>query len=137
MADTTKYFNSPSVGLNNVGSYQVSGVPFITGSNTIPVDTEDKITFPMVARNVTVINHGTEVIRVHFNSKDDTTVITNFHFVELDSDEDSISMSVKCKEIYISTPATNVNPGNYRVIAELTQISTDRMYVLTGSGLTD
>jgi len=134
--DTSKKYTEYSVGLNNVGSYQVSGVPYITGSDTLANGAEHKVEFPMVARNVTVVNHSTGTVRVHFNSQDDDRVIAGFHFVELDSDEDSISMSVKCKELYVSAVGGGVD-RNYRVIAELTQIPTGRMYALTGSGLTD
>ena len=134
--DTSKQMLNYSVGLHNVGSYQVSGVPWITGSAALASGGEDQLVFPMVARNVTVINHSTGSIRVHFNSTGSGDVYGGFHYVELDSDEDSISMSVKCKEIFVS----GIGGGNtreYRVIAELTQIPTNRMYVLTGSGLTE
>jgi len=134
--DTSKQMLNYSVGLHNVGSYQVSGVPWITGSNALASGAEDQLVFPMVARNVTVVNHSTGSIRVHFNSKGSGWVYEGFHYVELDSDEDSISMGVKCKEIFVS----GIGGGNareYRVIAELTQIPTNRMYVLTGSGLTE
>lgn len=134
--DTSRKYTEYSVGLNNVGSYQVSGVPYITGSNSLASGAEDQIIFPMVAKNVTVVNHSTGTVRVHFHSKDVDRVIDGFHFIELDSDEDSISMSVKCKELYVSAVGGG-NNREYRVIAELTQIPTGRMYALTGSGLTD
>tara|TARA_R100000152_G_C6751933_1_gene175613 strand:- start:644 stop:1057 length:414 start_codon:yes stop_codon:yes gene_type:complete len=129
--------NVYSVGLNNVGSYQVSGIPWITGSTALVKDTEHTISFPYVARSVCVINHSSDTIRVHFNSKDAPgNVIGGLHFVELDSDEDSYTFNVKCKEIYISAP-NNGSDREYRVVAELTNIPTQRMYTLTGSGLTD
>ena len=136
MADTSVKLERYAVGLHNVGSYQVSGIPYITGSSALASGAEDKVTFPMVARNVTVVNHSTGTVRVHFHSKDVDRVIAGFHYVELDSDEDSISMSVKCKEIFISGHGGG-NNREYRVIAELTQILPARMYALTGSGLTD
>ncbi|MAF26045.1 hypothetical protein CL634_10810 [bacterium] len=129
-------FQNYAVGLHNVGSYMVSGIPYITGSTGLAASAEDKIEFPSVARSVTVMNHSSDPIRVHFNSVDDGAVVSGLHFVELDSDEDSIMMSVKCKEIYISAPAGG-SVREYRVIAELTQIGVGSMYVLTGSGLTD
>jgi hypothetical protein len=134
--DTSKKYTEYSVGLHNVGSYQVSGIPYITGSDALASGTEHKIEFPMVAKTVTVVNHSTGTVRVHFHSQDTDNVIGGFHFVELDSDEDSISMSVKCKELYVSS-AGGGNSREYRVIAELTQIPPARMYPLTGSGLTD
>ena len=134
--DTSQQMLNYAVGLHNVGSYQVSGIPYITGSDALASGAEDKIVFPMVARNVTVVNHSTGSLRVHFNSQDTDNVISGFHFVELDSDEDSISMSVKCKELYVSAIGGG-NNREYRVIAELTQIPIGRMYALTGSGLTE
>ena len=134
--DTSKQMLNYSVGLHNVGSYQVSGIPYITGSNALAASTEEHLIFPMVARNITVVNHSADPIRVHFNSSTTGDVIGGFHYVELDSDEDSISMSVKCKELFVSAPAGGA-AREYRVIAELTQIPVGRMYVLTGSGLTD
>tara|TARA_Y100000310_G_scaffold118143_1_gene116928 strand:- start:406 stop:825 length:420 start_codon:yes stop_codon:yes gene_type:complete len=134
-----RIFGNYAVGLHNVGSYMVSCIPFITGSAVLAANSEHQIKFPKVTRSVTVISHTAAadgVLRVHFNSKDVDSVISGLHYVELDSDEDSITMNVKCKEIFISTP----NAGNnrtYRVVAELTQIPTGSMFALTGSGLTD
>ena len=137
MALKNQVGNVYGVGLNNVGSYQVSGIPWITGSESLAADTEDTISFPHVARSVSIVNHSNQTLRVHFNPGVAGNVISGFHFVELDSDEDSYTFNVKCREIYISTPATNTGAAKYRVVAELTNIPTPRMYSLTGSGLTD
>jgi hypothetical protein len=135
-------FKKYRAGLHNVGSYQVAGLPFITGSSGMPINTEEKVTFPNVTKRVLVTNHTGDTIRVHFNSKaassDDAGegVINGNHFIELDSDEDSIDMSVKCKEIYISAP-NNGSARQWKIYAELTAILTEEMVNLTGSGLTD
>jgi len=129
--------NVYSVGLNNVGSYQVSGIPWVTGSDSLAADSEHKIVFPYVARSVSVVNQSSNPLRIHFNSKDDPgRVISGLHYLTFDSHEDSYTFNVKCKEIYISSDAT-AGTRKYRVIAELTNIPTSRMYSLTGSGLTD
>jgi hypothetical protein len=129
--------NVYTVGINNVGSYQVSGIPYITGSAALAAEAEHTVSFPYVARSVCVINHSSDTIRVHFNSINaDGRVIDGLHFVELDSDEDSYTFNVKCSKIYISAPAGG-SDRTYRVVAELTNIPTERMYTLTGSGLTD
>lgn len=130
-------FKLYSSGLRNVGSYQVAGVPFISGSDSLGANGEDCISFPSVAKSVTVINHTSNAIRIHFNSSSAGPIHSGFHYVELDSDEDSYTFNVKCKEIYISAPSTNSGDAEYRVVAELTHIDTDRMYELTGSGLTE
>ena len=45
------------VGLRNVGSYQISGHPYVTGS-TIAAGVEKKISFPYVTKSITVIASG-------------------------------------------------------------------------------
>ena len=124
-------------GLRNVGSYQVSGHPYLTGSNALNANSEHRIDFPFVTKAVTVINYSNQLIRVHFNSKNHNDVIEGMHYLELDNDEDSFTFSVKCNEIYISTPSDNTDIAKYRIYAELTNIPSGSMYVLSGSGLTD
>jgi|18_taG_2_1085343.scaffolds.fasta_scaffold25345_1 hypothetical protein len=130
------------VGLRNVGSYQVSGHPFLTGTTGDgAAGTEVKISFPFVTKNITIISSGSfdtatteNSLKVHFNSDSDGDVLSGFHYITLDSEEDSMTFDVKCKEIYI----TNVtNNASWQMYATLTNIPTDRMYALTGSGLTD
>tara|TARA_R100000152_G_C6780919_1_gene214389 strand:- start:1723 stop:2190 length:468 start_codon:yes stop_codon:yes gene_type:complete len=136
-----KPFKKYGVGLHNVGSYQVSGMPWITGSATLGADEEHKIEFPYVTKHVTVIRHGGSAsgkVYIHFNtSKSGGHVINGKHFVELDSDEDSYEFKdVKCREIYISAPDDGAGNREYRVVATLTGIPAGEMYALTGSGLT-
>ncbi len=121
-------------GLGNVNSYLVGGTPYITGSNNLDYGGEHTISFPYVTRSVTVINHSSSTIRVAFAAQADADVHDNFHFIELDSDEDSITMNVKCKEIYISNDSGSDNL-EYRVFAELTSIETGNMPVLSGAGI--
>ena len=132
-------FKHYKAGLQNVGSYQVSGRPWITGSLTLGIGEEHQIEFPKVAKSVTVINTdaGGDDIRVHFNtSSAPGNVISGLHYVPLNENRDSVSINCKCKEIYISAPSTNAATAAYCVVAELTSISTENMYTLTGSGLT-
>ncbi len=125
-------------GIGHVGSYQVSGIPWITGSTDIDNGQEHKISFPYVAKSVTVINKSAVDLRIHFNSTSSdggAQVITGQHYITLTEDRDSITFNVKCKEIYISNGSGDAN-GSYEVVAELTSIETTNMYALTGSGLT-
>ena len=128
-----------TAGLRSVGCYQVTGAPYITGSNSIDNGEEDRIQFPKVTKSVTVYalssSDGTGV-DVHFNSLAAGNVAGGFHYKRLTSLE-SFTFNVKCKEIYISNPASGVEPLSYSVVAELTTIPTGSMFVLTGSGLTD
>ena len=127
-------------GLGQVGEYQVSGVPWITGSgiNGLAAGEEHRIEFPQVAQSVTVINVDPEddLIRVHFNSTGSGNVIAGNHFIPLGIEYQSLEVQVKCTEIFIS--AENVgDPRSYVVIASLTTIDKKKMFPLTGSGLTD
>jgi hypothetical protein len=126
-----------NIGLRNVGSYQASGHPFVTGSTLS--DGEEKATvFPFVTKSVTVIASGSTnspLIGVSFNSTgSDDGVMNGNHYITMDSNGDSMTFDVKCKEVYIH--ALNATSG-YEIYASLTNIETARMYGLTGSGLTD
>tara|TARA_R110002051_G_scaffold79138_2_gene142841 strand:- start:168 stop:572 length:405 start_codon:yes stop_codon:yes gene_type:complete len=127
-------------GLGSVGSYQVSGVPWITGSggDGLPAGVEHKIEFPGVAKSVLVMLDDpttTEPIRVHFNSTGSGNVVGGKHFYPLTANRDAVSFGVKCKEIFISNSGSAAS--GYIVVAELTGISKSEMFTLTGSGLTD
>ena len=125
-------------GLANVGSYQVAGQPYISGSTSLAAGVEWNCSFPYVTKSITVINHANQTLRVHFNSTGSSAnVVDRTHFVELDSDEDSYTFNAKCNKIYVSAPSGNSSPGSFRVVAELTGIEAGRMYDLTGSGLTE
>jgi len=133
-----------NVGIGSVGSYQVSGKPWITGSgaNGLLAGEEHRHIFPAVTRTVTVINTDagtttTNDIRVHFNATGSGDVIDGEHYIPLTVLNQSIELNIKCKEIFISMPAAANVSGSYVVIASLTGISPTEMYTLTGSGLTD
>ena len=126
-------------GLGNVGSYQVSGYPWVTGSTGLIRDAEDAINFPRVAKSVTIINAdaANQDIQVHYNSISDSgDVITGSHYVLLNSALTSISLSTKCRQIFISAPVANDGVASYTVIADLTSIESGLMQPLTGAGLT-
>jgi hypothetical protein len=135
--------NRFTAGIGSVGSYQVSGVPWITGSITLAAGATDKHVFPSVTKQITIINtdaldaDNSPVLQVHFNpvSAQSPDVITGRHFVPLWADQMSIDMNVKCREIYI-TNADGSLVGSYCLIAELTGIDKNEMFNLTGSGLT-
>jgi len=122
-------------GIGSVGSYQIAAVPYITGSAALTVGAEHQISFPAVARSVTVVlNSASTEMKVHFNASGSGNVVTGRHYVTLDSKEDAVSFNVRCKEIYVSS---TTGTCTYTVIAELTSIGTGEMGALTGSGLTE
>jgi len=135
------------IGLRNVGSYQAAGHPYVTGS-TLATNEEKKISFPFVTKSITVIASGSTsdpLIGITFNSTgslaggggsatagDNTKA--GKHFITMDSNGDSMTFDVKCKEMYIH--GLNATSG-YEIYASLTNIDIERMYDVTGSGLTD
>jgi hypothetical protein len=134
MGRAPNYATKP--GLRNVGSYQSSGQPFVTGS-VVPDLHEEKIEFPFVTKSVTVIASGTTgdpLIGITFNNTGSGDVIPGKHYITMDSNGDSMTFDVKCKEIFIH--ALNATSG-YELYASLTNIPTTSMYDLTGPGLTD
>ena len=54
-----------TAGLNNVGSYQVSGIPFASGS--LDATTTISVTFPYVTKWVSIVNHDSNHLRVGFS----------------------------------------------------------------------
>lgn len=110
-------------GLNNVGSYQVSGVPFVSGGITVPASsgTPLVITFPSVTKRVVVHVTDTNAVRVGFSSNG----VKNSNYFLADGDKANntaqpYDMDVKCTKIYLlSNDGSTVTVS---VAAELTGI---------------
>ena len=131
-------FQSYLPGISNVGSYQVSGKPYMTGSTDIDNNVQHKISFPQIAKSVTVINKTSVDLRVHFADKAEAKVFSGLHYVTLTENRDSITFNVKCKEIYISRKnSAQTEVCGFRMYASLTNIPTGSMYELTGSGISE
>jgi hypothetical protein len=54
-----------SAGLNNVGSFQVSGIPFVTGG--INASTVTRVSFPYVTRWIQIANVGDGILQIGFS----------------------------------------------------------------------
>jgi len=132
-------WNYYDVGIGNVGSYQVSGHPWVSGS-TLASGEEKQITFPFVAKSITVSQSGSAGrVRIHFvptGSMNGSITTGNTHgcFWEMNSHEDALTMNVKCSSIYVSNGDAS-NATGFQVFAELTRIDSTRMFALTGSGI--
>jgi hypothetical protein len=127
-------FGRYNVGIRNVGSYQVSGWPWITGS-TIDAQEQHKITFPYVPKSFSIVLSGSGDLKISFDSTASSLHVTGQkHYITLaDGDTTSVTFATKCKEFYISCPEAD---SGYELIAELTNIPTTGMPTLTGSGIT-
>tara|TARA_R110000824_G_scaffold67377_7_gene174545 strand:+ start:10707 stop:11150 length:444 start_codon:yes stop_codon:yes gene_type:complete len=127
------------VGLRNVGSYQVSGEPWLT-SSAIAADGETAVSFPYVTQAFTVQVTGSQAVSVGFDTFDnDSTDNHRFDVYPMSSSafgvrEMSQRFEVKCKTVYIANDSDSVVTG-FNLVAELTNIPSGRMYDLTGSGI--
>jgi len=140
MARTPNVFQPIGPGIWNTNSYLSSGIPYVTGavllsSSFSTLNAQVKIEFPYITRSVTVINRSATDIRLHFNSLSDGNVEANHHYITLSESKDSITFSVKTKELYISLATGSAN-GEFELFGELTNIPVTEMFSLTGSGLT-
>ena len=142
--------NIYTAGLNNVGSYIASGVPWITGSapntNSLGPGLEVKIEFPFVTKKIHIQNTraggaaASKRLRVSLVATGSGNVVGGLHYYDIANDSSlgptTLDLNVKVKEIYLSAPDTTGGSA-YTVVAELTRISTERMFVLTGSGVSE
>ena len=149
-------FQYKGQGLRSVGAYQVSGVPFVTGSTTLGTGEVQMVEFPYVAKSFTVINTNTtsgDDIRVHFQSGSaaaitqpgetgcvdlvaNPEVINGLHYITVPAGNASVTFDIKCTKFYVSQAARAADLS-FQVFAELTGIPKGSMYHLTGSGITE
>jgi len=123
------------VGLQNVGSYQVSGVPFVTSSVVAPVSsgTPVEITFPEVTQRIIVENIGTEHLRVGYSAngvKGTNYILVHEHGGGTPAMFHSVELRVKVSSIFILSH-DGTNPTTASISAELTNIDTS---LLSNSG---
>lgn len=110
--------NIYTAGLNNVGSYQVSGIPYAATPSTTSID------FPYVTRWVNIINSGSSDVEVGFSSNglagDDKFVVRG--------DSETGPLELKITQLHFST-TTGVS-----VVAGLTNLPVSRVDNISPSG---
>jgi hypothetical protein len=115
-------------GLQNAASYQASGTPFVTGSDSLTGVM--KIEFPNVTKSITFHEIGANA-DMYFYFNENATDLNKFQIDNSAQDHPYLTIDVKCKEIYISGSGIN-----FRIYASLTGIESKQMFDLTGSGIT-
>jgi len=134
------------VGIRNVGSYQVSGRPYITGSmlegganleNQILSGYQLKISLPKVTKSITLWNFSATQAGILNLTFAPTGAMTSFPangcYRSIGQGE-TVTMSIKCKELYLHATG---GPVQWKLYAALTNIPTGSMYTLTGSGISE
>lgn len=111
----TSFKDSPSeyggnfqyhVGLNHVGAYQVSGIPFVTSSNA------SVINFPYVTKTIRIENGQTNALYIGFSANG--VAATNYFRIPPTG---SLTLDVKATALYLSGSSIA-----YSVAAALTGI---------------
>ena len=131
MADNFIY----SVGLNNVGSYQVSGIPFATGNLSVPGSgsTPLKIEFPFVTQWISVSNVGNHHVRRGFSETGVSNGSRNYILIHEDNHPTFNMYNLKLTELYLLSD-NGVGVTNFSVVAGLTNIPVERVNNISPSG---
>jgi len=113
-------------GIGHVGSYQVAGRPFLTGSDITTGQKWLGVHFPAVTKAITVISSGSGDLRISFGqpyvgSNLQPCIEPHRNYITLNSSEDSVTLNVKCRDIYVSLADPSV-AGAFELTAELTGI---------------
>ena len=119
-------FTYPKAGLGNVGSYQMSGVPFLTSSLAVPASpgTPIVVEFPYVTRFITVTNtvpatSASAPLRFGFSEEGVQGTVNNNYLV-LDNGE-SFEAEFRVTKIFLIADTTFASSGS--VAAGLTGIT--------------
>lgn len=129
--------NHPKAGPNSVPAYQLSGIPYVTGSLVAGENlsaVQKQFNFPYVTRFITLTNYNTaatENLHIAFSAEGlagtPDSGQKNFFVVRHNS---NVTLEVRCKTVFISTTDDNVK---WSMCAGLTTIDKDQFPVLTGS----
>ncbi len=124
-------FNNPYyVGVANVGSYQVSGMPYATSSIAAPSNagTPTQVSFPFVTQRIFVSNVNTaSPLRVGFSANGVSG--TNYFIIPAATSTTSFptqEFRVKVNSIFLLSNTTT--PTSASVLAELTNIDEHLLY---------
>ena len=132
MAD--QYFTYGTPGIGSVGSYQMAGHPYVSGSEALGAGEEDRHSFGTVAKSITLTNHGGHALRIHYASTGSmNTPATTHHFMTLSGSGTTLSLPGRSKDVYVSNNTSTALA--YEIYAELTSIDAGEMLTLTGSGV--
>jgi hypothetical protein len=129
------YLNYKS-GLSSAGAYQVSGVPYASGSSALIPGTDDaapKVSFPYVTKWITIENKGSNALRIGFsdNGVRGTTTASpvESYFVlpaAADNGLSRITLDLRVKDLFLATDhATNTTLA--QVVAGLTFVETEEL----------
>jgi len=118
--------NIYTAGLNNVGSYQVSGIPYLSGGIDATGVGGASLTFPYVTRWITITNSGS--VDLYYGYSLNGATGNNAGIVLPNST--TPRLEVKVTELYMAGGTS----GGVYVAAGLTNLPTDRVDNIAPSG---
>lgn len=127
-------------GLHSVGNYQVSGIPYVTGTLNIPANTSAplEIIFPSVTQKIQIHNNhaSDKPIRAGFSANG--VKGSNYWLIEAHQtngkSNDRLEMRVKTDRIYLISDDNTALTGSIYILAELTGITLDYNFASRLSG---
>ena len=143
--------NWPDNNHNYVPAYQMSGLPYVTGTTATGVSTTPlQIKFPYVTRWIYVRNTGAQVLRLGFTElamngplSDDigdcggyNVTGSNRNYINIPAGNQATMMSdlgpleIKCTKIFLRS---HTSTTGFELIAGYTAIPENQMLVLTGA----
>ena len=134
--------NVYTVGLNNVGSYQVSGVPYASGSITAPAAGGDpiRVQFPYVTRWVKVLPiTGSSGAVTHLRVGFSENGVKNGNYFRISAKQNTNlepvpppGLELKITELYFCSDS--VATVEFDIVAGLTNIPVERVNNISPSG---
>jgi|ETNvirenome_6_85_1030632.scaffolds.fasta_scaffold00163_22 hypothetical protein len=133
---TNGFRDFPKPGLGSVGSYQMSGTPFVTGT-ILQGNQEVHFAFPSVTKEFTVFTNKENVYLTFLATGSDAGVVARMHRVMIipTGTAQPYTFNAKCKDIFIHKATANA--ADVTVYASLTGIEAGNMFHLTGSGISE
>ena len=124
-----------TAGLNHVGSYQVSGIPFATGNLTVPASSSTplKIEFPYVTQWVSVTNTDSKHVRLGFSEQGVKNGGSNYVLIHENTKPTFNMYNLKLTEVYLLSD-TGQSVTNFSLVAGLTNIPVGRIDNISPSG---
>ena len=107
-------------GISNVGSYQASGIPWVTSSLAVGTSSVVQITFPSVTKTVSVKNTGSGTLKVGFSS---AGITASNNYLTLSGSE-VFTSDLRITKLYLLSSGS---ANTATVVAGLTGISFDQL----------
>ena len=127
--------NHTKAGVNLVPAYQLSAIPYVTGSTGIAESLDKKeFVFPNVTKYITFVNlNGTaaHVLSASFSAEglNGTPASGQKNYFAVPGNSFPVTLDIRCKSIFLSTAAAS----QWSMCAGLTPIAASEFPALTGS----